>query len=117
MWDAAIAIRYLGPAFEREAKALEAFDEALTLFGKMAAEGICAEPEVFHHLVGGGLMIIKTETIEKAVEILEMENVRKLFETCLYCVEEFEVELMVTGEKVLHNVKFYGEVGAELGYL
>jgi hypothetical protein len=117
MWDAAIVLRYEGPTSGREAKALEVFSESLMIYGKLAAEGICAEPEVFHHLVGGGMMMVKTESLEKALEILEMEDVRKLLETALYAVDGFELELMVTGEKVMHNVALYGEVGAELGYV
>ena len=117
MWNAAIALSYEGPTRGREAKALEVFTESLTVFGKLAAEGICAEPEVYHHLVGGGVMLVKTESLEKALEILEMEDVRKFLEIALYTVDEFKVDLMVTGDKAMHNVALYGEIGAELGYV
>ena len=117
MFDCAIIIRYEGPARGREAKALEVFADALTIFGKLAADGLCAQPEVFHHLVGGGMMITKTETAEKAIAIMEMDHVRRMFEVAMYSVDGFEVELMVTGEKLMQNVGFYGEVGAELGYI
>jgi len=117
MWNAALAISYRRPIPGREAKALEVFTDALTLFGKLAADGVCAEPEVFNHLVGGGTMLVKTDTIEKAVEILEMEDVRRIIETAFLTVDEFDTKLMLTGEKVLENMAFFGEISAELGYV
>jgi hypothetical protein len=117
MWNAALAISYRRPIPGREAKALEVFSDALTLFGKLAADGVCADPEVFHHLVGGGTIFVKTDTIEKAVEILEMEDVRRIIETALLTVDEFDTHLMLTGEKVLQNMTFFGEISAELGYV
>ena len=117
MWDAALAIKYEKPIPGREAKALEIFAEALTVFGKLAADGVCAEPEVFHHLVGGGFMLVKVESAEKALEILEMEDVRKVIEIALYTVEDFDVRVMVTGEKLMQNMSFFSEIGTELGYI
>ena len=53
-WNAALMLSYTKPISGREAKAMEVFADALTMYGKLAADGKCAEPEVFHHLVGGG---------------------------------------------------------------
>lgn len=117
MWDAAIAISYERPIPGREARALEVFTDALTLFGKLAADGVCAEPEVFHHLVGGGVMLVKTEDVAKALEILEMEDVRRIIEIAFLTVDGFETRVMITGERVMQNMAFFGEIGAELGYV
>ena len=80
MWNAALMLSYKKPIPGREAKALEVFADALTLYGKLAADGKCADPEVFHHLIGGGMFIVKTENLETAHEILEMEDIRKMLE-------------------------------------
>lgn len=117
MWNAALAIKYTRPIPGRETRALEVFSDSLTLFSKLAADDVCAEPEVFHHLVGGGVFIIKTDTVEKAIEILEMEDVRRILDIAVYTVDDFDAEVMVTGEKVLENMALFGEIGAELGYV
>ncbi len=117
MFDAALRLRYERPIPGREAKGLEVFADGLTLFGKLAADGHCAEPEVFHLLFGGGETIVKTESVEKAVEILEMEEVRRFIETALYTADDFDIEIMVTGDKVMENMATFGEVGRELGYV
>ncbi len=117
MWNAALMISYNGPVPGREAKAMEVFADALTIYGKLAADGMCAEPEVFHHLVGGGMFIIKTETIEIAHEILAMDDVRKMLDMAMFTVDGFDVELMVTGERLMNNMSLYTAIGTELGYI
>ena len=75
-WNAVLMIRYGLPVAGREAKAMEVFTDAFTTFGKLAADGKCSEPDVIHHLVGGGMMFIKTESYEGAHEILETDHER-----------------------------------------
>ena len=110
-------INYNTPVPGREAKALEVFANAFTIYGRLAEEGMCAEPEVFHHLVGGGMFIIKTETVEIANKILDMDDVRKMLDTAVFTVTEFDVEIMVTGDKLMENMSLYTTIGAELGYI
>ena len=81
------------------------------------ADDRCAEPEVFHHLIGGGPFIVKTETVEIAHEILDMEDVRKILDTAIFTVSDFDVEIMVTGESLMHNMSLYTATGSELGYI
>ncbi len=116
-WNAALVIKYNLPIPGREAKAMEVFAEAHTVFGKLAADGICTEPKVFHHLVGGGMMIVKTETVEKAHEVLESEEVRDVIDRAVFTVSDYEVELMITGEQLMNNVAKYVAIGAQLGYI
>ena len=92
-WNAALMLSYTKPIPGREAKAMEVFADALTMYGKLAAEGKCAEPEVFHHLVGGGMFIVKTENLEAAHEILAMDDIRKMLDVAMFTVEDFDVPL------------------------
>ena len=117
MWNAALVISYNVPIPGREAKAMGVFADALTLFGQLAADGTCAEPEVFHHLVGGGMLIVKTETIEIANEILDMDDVRKVLDIAVFTVSGFDLEVMVTGGKLMENMSLYTAIGTELGYI
>ena len=112
-WNAALVVSYNTPLTGREAKAMEVFAGALTVFGTLAADGKCAEPEVFHHLIGGGMMIIKTESFEIAYEI----DVRKIVDTAVFTVSDFGIEVMVTGEKLMSNMALYTTIGVELGYI
>lgn len=116
-WNAALMISYAMPIPGREAKAMEVFAEALTIYGKLAADGMCAEPEVFHHLVGGGMFIIKTESIEIAHEILARDDVREMLDTAIFTVADVNVELMVTGEQLMNNMALYTAIGTQLAYI
>jgi len=116
-WNAAIVFTYRKPIPGREAKALENFADGITTFGKLAADGKCAEPEVFHHLIGGGIMVIKTETPATALEIMALDHVRTLLDACLFNVVDFDVRVMVTGELLMENMGHFTAVGTELGYL
>lgn len=117
MWNAALKISYTKPVPGREAKAMEVFADSLTMYGKLAADGLCAEPEVFHHLVGGGMFIVKTETVEKAFELLDRDEVRKILDTAMFTVEGFDLEILVTGERLMDTMSFYTAVGTELAYI
>jgi len=96
---------------------MEVFADALTIYGNLAADGKCAEPEVFHHLVGGGMFLVKTETIESAHEILDMDEVRKMLDVAMFTVDDFNVEVMVTGANLMNNMSLYTAIGTELGYI
>ena len=116
-WNTALVISYGTPVAGREGKAMEVFADALTMFGKLAANGQCSEPELFHHLVGGGMMIVRTETFEMAHEILEMEDVATIIDTAVFTVNDFDVAYWVTGEKLMHNMSLYTAIGTELAYI
>ena len=116
-WNAALKISYARPLAGREAKAMEVFADALTIYGKLAADGKCAEPEVFHHLVGGGMFIIKCENVGMAFEILGLDDVRHMLDEAVFTVEDFDVEIMVTGGQLMSDMSLYTAVGTELGYI
>jgi hypothetical protein len=117
MWNAAIMISYRLPVPGREGKAMEVFADALTLFGKLAADNKCAEPEVFHHLSGGGMFVVKTESIEMAYEILDLDDVSKVIDVAVFTVSDFAIEVMITGGKLMGNMSQYTAIGTELGYI
>ena len=116
-WNTALVFSYGLPVPGREVKAMEAFVDGQALFGKLAADGMCAEPEVFHHLHGAGMMIIRAETYEKLFTMLEKEEVKRLIDLCTFTAQDFEFTFMHTGELLMENMGLYATVGAELGYL
>lgn len=116
-WNTALVFSYGLPIPGREVKGMEAFADGQALFGKFAADGMCAEPEVFHHLFGAGMMIIRAESYEKLFTMLEKEEAKHLINLCTFAVQDFEFTFMSTGELLLEDMGLYTTVGAELGYL
>ncbi len=116
-WNAALVLSYGKPVPGREAKAMEVFADGLTMFGKLAADEKCAEPEVFNHLVTGGMFIIKTESMEAIHHILEMDEIRRMLDVAMFTVEDFDVEMFVTGEHLMEAMSLYTAIGTELGYI
>lgn len=116
-WNTALVFHYGLPVPGRETKAMEAFADAQVLFGKFAAEGMCAEPEIFHHLYGTGMMIVRAEDYEHLFSMLEKEDTKRLIDLCTFAVQDFEFTFMSTGEALMENMSLYATVGAELGYL
>jgi hypothetical protein len=117
MWKAALMISYGLPIPGREVKALTNFADAQTIFGKLAADGKCAEPEIFHHTDGGGFMLLRAEGPEILHEILEMDEVRHAINTALYTSLDFHHEIMVTGDVLMERMAEYTSIGSELGYM
>lgn len=117
MWKAALMISYGLPIPGREVQALTNLADAQTIFGKLAADGMCAEPEIFHHTDGGGFMLLRGETPQILHEILEMEEVRHAINTAIYTSLDFHHEIMVTGDFLMERMAEYTAVGSELGYV
>jgi len=116
-WNAALVFTYGVPVPGREHKALENFADAQTFFGKLAADGKCSEPEIFHHGFGGGMMIVKVEHPEVIDEILMMDEGRKLLAIGSFTSSDFRYERFITGEALADGMMRYAGVGTELGYL
>lgn len=116
-WNAALKISYARPIAGREAKAMEVFADALTIYGKLAADGMCAEPKVFHHLVGGGMFMIKCENVGTAFELLALDDVRRMLDEAVFAVEDFDVEIMVTGGQLMSDMSLSTAIGTEVGYI
>ena len=116
-WNAALVLSYGKPIPGREAKAMEVFADGLTMFGKLAADDKCAEPEVYNQLVTGGMFIIKTESMEAILHILEMDEIRRMFDVAMFTVEDFNIEMFLTGEHLMEAMSLYTEIGTDLGYM
>jgi hypothetical protein len=116
-WNAALVFSYGLPIAGREAAALESLADGQVFFGKMAADGRCAEPEVFHHGYGGGMMIVKAETPAALHDILMMDEARKLITGAMFTTTNFHYEMFLTGEELADGMARYAGVGTELGYL
>lgn len=117
VWNAALVFSYGLPFPGRENAALTNFADAHTFFGKLAADGKCAEPEIFHHGYGGGMIIVKAETPEMLHEILLMDETRRLIAVTSFTTAGFKYEMYHTGEFLMDSMARYSAVGAELGYL
>ncbi len=116
-WNAALVFSYGVPVPGREAKALQNFADAQVLFGKLAADGRCSEPEIFHHGYGGGMMIVKAEDAAVLHDILTMDEARRAMSTASFTSTEFMYEMYTTGEALVDNMTMYAGIGTELGYL
>ncbi|MCP5115501.1 MAG: hypothetical protein GY953_32140 [bacterium] len=116
-WNTALIFSYGLPVEGRDAKAMEAFADAQVFFGKMAADGMCAEPEVFHPGFGGGMMIVRAESYEKLFDMLEMEEAKRIITVCMFAVHDFKYSYMTTGDLLMENMGFFAKVGVDLGYL
>ena len=116
-WNAALVFSYGVPVPGREAAALNNFADAQVFFGKLAADGRCSEPEVFHHGYGGGMMIVKAESPAILHELLMMDDGRKLIGTASFTSTDFSYQMYVTGEQLAENMTRYAGIGTELGYL
>ena len=113
---AAIMFTYTRPAPGREAKALEAFMDGLTFFGKLAADGKCGEPMVYLAPSGLGMMIIHGER-ETLFEIIGSDDFAKLYTKVTFTTPDIKYELVSAGETVQEQMQVWGAVGLELGYM
>lgn len=116
-YNAALVISYGLPIADREKASLNVFSDGVTHFGKLAADGKCAEPEIFHRSYGGGFMIIKAEDTETIHEILALEETRRLIVNAEFTTMDFDFHIFNTGEELMENMAFYTTVGSDLGYL
>jgi hypothetical protein len=52
-----------------------------------------------------------------AFEILALDDVRHMLDEAVFTVEDFDVEIMVTGGQLMSDMSVYTAVGTELGYI
>ena len=114
--DSAIVFTYSRAFPGREATAFESFQDALTLFGKFAAEDRCLEPEVFTGPFAKGLMVIKGER-EKLLGIIETEEFQHMYLKAGWSVPDIGYELFFFGDSVMDLMGAWNAVGKELEYV
>ncbi len=117
--DAALITTWGSTVTGREAKSLEVFMEFLTFFGKQAADGRCAEPEVwFNSDASEGMAIVRGKS-DALVEIQETEDYEKLLSKGHMIVSDLKVHLWYGGadEEIQRGTRLFAEAGSELGYM
>ena len=112
----AIIFTYTRPAVGREAKAMEGFTDAMTFFGKLAADGKCSEPMPYLAPSGRGMTIIRGDR-EALLEIIGSEDFAKQYMKVTFAVPDVTYEIVSAGEGVLEAMQAWSSVGLELGYL
>jgi hypothetical protein len=96
---------------------MAALDEALTMSAKFAAEGRCGEPVVLMHDIGGGMLIMPTESREASAALLSDTQMRRLLSLVETLATFGRVEVMATGEAIEREVSTTMAVYEELGLL
>lgn len=109
--DAALVIHYKRPFVGRESLAMESFQDAMTFFGKQAADGHC-EPPAAYMGVDGGMMIIHGERMA-LFELIGGEDFHRVFAKAEFATDGLRHELMFTGDRLATET----EVGVELGLM
>jgi len=113
---AAIMFTWTRVTAGREAKALEAFTDSLTFWGKLAADGKCGEPMAYLAPSGLGTMIIPGHR-ETLFEIIGSDEFAKLYTKVTFSVPDIKYEIVAAGEGVQEQMQVWGAVGLELGYM
>ncbi|NNC92653.1 MAG: hypothetical protein HKN80_09190 [Acidimicrobiia bacterium] len=113
--DAALVISYNRPFVGRETLAMESFQDAMTFFGKLAADGHC-EPPVAYTGVDGGMMIIHGERTA-LFELTGGEEFHRVFAKAGFAADGLRYELMITGEGLVTEMGDYTKIGVELGLM
>jgi hypothetical protein len=102
----------------REGKGLEVFMDALTFWGKQAADGKCSNPEAFLAEDGsGGILIVRGKS-DALREITESDEGLKLTAKAQFIVQDLKSHWYYTGdEEIQRGTQIYAQAGNELGYM
>ena len=116
--DAAIVISWGGGVAGREGKGIEVFMDALTFWGKKAADGMCEPPEAFLAQDGsGGMLIIKGKS-DSLREISESDDGLLLQDKAQLIVQDLKSHWYFTGDETVQaETARYAQAGNELGYM
>lgn len=116
--DVALVTTWGGPVASREAKGLEVFMDALTFWGKQAADGKCSNPEPFLAEDGsGGILIVRGKS-DALREITESDEGQKLIAKAQLIVQDLKSHWYFTGDdEIQRGTQIYAQAGNELGYM
>jgi hypothetical protein len=102
----------------REGKGLEVFMDAVTFWGKQAADGRCSPPEVMFAEDGSNGMLIVRGRSDALREIIESEEGEKLIAKAQMIVQDLKSHWYYTGdEEMQRGTRIFAEAGNELGYI
>lgn len=101
----------------REAKAIEAFMDYLTLMGKQAADGNVSEPEAYFKYDGSGGMGVVRGDSTKLLELWESDDFREMISKAQLTVQDLHTEMYAAGDSVQNMVGNFTRVAGEMGYM
>ncbi len=99
----------------REAKALEVLAESQMFWGKLAAEGKVAEPELFMSL-GHNLMVIRGDW-DFLFQTLHTDECITLLDKATFVASDLSYHFYDIGQLAEHELQLFATAGSELGYL
>ena len=116
--DAAIIATWGSSVPGREAKSLEVFMDFMEFWGKKAADGRVAQPQVFFNQDGSEGVFIVTGKSDALMEIAESEEFEKLTAKGHMIVQNLRSHLYYGGsdEELTRGTRIFAEAGSELGY-
>jgi hypothetical protein len=114
--NSAIVFTYSRAHLGREGAAFEAFQDAMTFFGKLAADGKCLEPEVFLGPYAKGIMVVKGER-DVLWEITNSDDFKRFYLKTAYSVPDIGFELFYFGEGTMDFMGLWSKVGKEFDFM
>ena len=115
--DAAIVITWGGGIAGREGKGLEVFMDALTFWGKQAADGKCEQPEAFLAQDGSGGMLIIRGKSDALREINESDDGLMLISKAQLIVQDLKSHWYFAGdEEIQTETSRFMQAVNELGF-
>lgn len=116
--DAAVVISWGASVSGREGKSLEVFMDALTYWGKRAADGMCEPPDTYLAEDGSGGMVIIKGKSDSLREIVESDEGLLLQTKAQYIVQDLKTHWYFTGDDAIQTeTARFAQAGNELGYM
>jgi hypothetical protein len=109
----AYVVTWNGPVHGRELQASEYGAEVQEYWGKLAAEGLCSEPEKFFFPDGHAMWMVKGE-FETLERLWYADDAQHLLAKGRWLLEEFGFEFVRTGDSADQFLASFAEVGKEL---
>jgi hypothetical protein len=114
--SAALVFTYTRPWPDRETLAMEAFADALTFFGKLAADDKCGEPLLYMSTKGNSMMIVHGER-EFLSELIETDDFQAMYLKAAFSVPDIGYEIFGFAETVQETMTRWATKGVELGIM
>jgi hypothetical protein len=113
---AALVFTYTRPWAGRETMAMEAFSDALTFFGKLAADDKTSEPMLLMSTTGKSMMIVHGER-EFLHELIHTDDFLAMYMKASFAVPDIGYDIWGFGEQVAEMMALWGAKGAEFGLM
>lgn len=113
---AALVFTYTRPWAGRETMAMEAFSDALTFFGKLAADDKTSEPMLYMSTTAKSMMIVHGDR-EFLNELIHSDDFRSMYVKASFAVPDIGYEIWGFGDHVEEMMTLWGTKGAEFGLM